>query len=123
MLPNILQSGTAESWKKKFPATFNLYQQLNPEPDFNKLAQSLVNTWLDTGSSGYANNHIEKSASQILIIRGDKDPLCSLADVTELAAIVKGSGILNIPFAGHAAFINESEIVTICLKRFFNHVN
>jgi pimeloyl-ACP methyl ester carboxylesterase len=30
---------TGESWRKKFPATYDAYQKLNPEPDFNILAQ------------------------------------------------------------------------------------
>jgi pimeloyl-ACP methyl ester carboxylesterase len=117
---DILLGVTAESWKKKFPQTFEVYQKLNPEPDFDKLAGYLADMWLDPGLSGYSNNHIEKFASPLLIIRGDKDPILRLRDSVELAELVKNSSLLNIPFAGHAAFINQMEMVIHFLKIFFD---
>jgi pimeloyl-ACP methyl ester carboxylesterase len=116
---DILQSLTAESWKNRFPDTFEMYQRLNPEKDFEKLAKSLVKMWLDDGVTGYPNNSIEKFMSPMLIIRGDNDPLIGLNDIFELKRAVKNSSVLNIPFAGHAAFISQKEIIKISLRSFF----
>jgi pimeloyl-ACP methyl ester carboxylesterase len=117
---DILAGLTAESWKTKFPASFETYQRLNPENNFDKLAKSLVNMWLDSEITGYPNDSIKNIVSPLLIIRGDNDPLIGLADVFELKGLVINSSVLNIPFAGHAAYDSQKEIIKICLKRFFD---
>jgi len=118
---DILRGVTAESWKNKFPATFETYQRLNPEKDFDKLAESLVKMWLDPGVTGYPNNNVGKIMSPILIIRGDNDPLIGLKDILELKEAVKNSSVLNIPFAGHAVFDSQKEIIKIGLSGFFTN--
>jgi pimeloyl-ACP methyl ester carboxylesterase len=117
---DILQSVTGEGWKNKFPATFENYQKLNPEPDFEKLAVSLVRMWLDPEPSGYPNEHIQKFTGQLLIIRGDNDPLLPLQAVIELKESVKNSSLLNVPFASHAAFATQAGIMKISLGHFLN---
>ncbi len=110
---------TGESWRKKFPATYDAYQKLNPEPDFDFLAQSLVKMWLDEHSSGYPNEAVKNISCPLLIVRGDDDHLIPLEAVVELSEIVKGARLLNIPFAGHAAFEEQKEIFMISLNEFF----
>ncbi len=110
---------TGESWRKKFPATYDAYQKLNPEPDFDSLAESLVKMWLDKNSSGYPNEAVKNISCPLLIVRGDDDHLISKETVFELSEIVKGSRLLNIPFAGHAAFEEQKEIFMISLNEFF----
>ncbi|MBA4185932.1 MAG: alpha/beta hydrolase [Acidobacteria bacterium] len=110
---------TGESWRKKFPATYDAYQKLNPEPDFDLLAESLIKMWLDEKSSGYPNEAVKNISCPLLIVRGDDDHLISRETVFELSAIVKGSRLLNIPFAGHAAFEEQKEIFMISLNEFF----
>jgi hypothetical protein len=75
--------------------------------------------WHDYGVMEYPNNHIEKILCPLLIIRGDNDPLLRLNDIVELMGLVKNSFFLNIPFAGHAAFNGQEEIIKIALNRFF----
>lgn len=97
-----------------------MYQKLNPEKDFERLAKSLVNMWFDKTDTGYPNENIGKITSRLLIIRGDNDPLIGVHDTAELKSRVKNSSLLNIPFAGHAAFNSQKEIIIIGLNSFFN---
>lgn len=110
---------TGESWRKKFPATYDAYQRLNSAPDFEFLAESLVKMWLDANSSGYPNQAVKNISCPLLIVRGDDDHLISRETVFELSEIVKGARLLNIPFAGHAAFEEQKEIFMISLNEFF----
>jgi pimeloyl-ACP methyl ester carboxylesterase len=117
---DLLSKVTGESWRNKFPNTFETYQKLNPEPDFDRLAQSLVSMGLDSGSSGYPSDAVKNISCPLLIVRGDDDHLISREIVFELAGIVKNSRLLNIPFAGHAAFEDQKEIFLLCLNEFLN---
>jgi pimeloyl-ACP methyl ester carboxylesterase len=111
---------TAESWKGKFPEMYEAYQNLNPKPDFDFLTQSVINMWLDSSSSGYPNEAVENIACPLLIVRGDDDHLISKNIIFELSGIVKDARILNIPFAGHAAFNDQEEIFMLSLNEFLS---
>ncbi len=119
-LKELFMKVTGESWKNKFPSTFKSYQQQNPEPDFDFLAQSLVRQWLDTENSGYPNEAIKNISCPLLIIRGDEDHLVSREAVFEAASWVKGSKLLNIPYAGHVVHEEQKEICTIIINEFLN---
>jgi pimeloyl-ACP methyl ester carboxylesterase len=109
---------TGESWRNKFPATYDAYQKLNPEPNFDLLVQSLTKMWLDSTASGYPNEAVTNISCPLLIVRGDDDHLLSREAVVELSRSVKGSRLLNIPFAGHVAFEDQKEIFMISLSEF-----
>lgn len=109
---------TGESWRTKFPSTYIAYQKLNPEPDFDVLAQSIIKMWLDSDSSGHPNDAVKNISCPLLIVRGDDDHLLSREAVIELSGLVKKSTLLNIPFAGHVAFDDQKEIVTTVLNEF-----
>jgi pimeloyl-ACP methyl ester carboxylesterase len=109
---------TGDSMRKMFPTTYDAYQKLNPEPDFDFLAQSVVKMWLDPNPSGYPNEAVRNISCPLLIVRGDDDPLCSREDVIELSRLVRNSRLLNIPFAGHVAFEDQKEIFMISVNEF-----
>ncbi|MHB1698424.1 MAG: alpha/beta fold hydrolase [bacterium] len=109
---------TGESWRNKFPATYDAYQKLNPEPDFDFLAQSVIKMWLDSSSSGRPNEAVKNISCPLLIVRGDDDHLLSREAAVELSGLVKKSMLLNIPFAGHVAFEDQKEIFMIILNKF-----
>ena len=115
---DLLAKVTGESWKAKFPDTFEIYQRLNTEPDFDALANSLVKLWLDPNSSGYPNEAAKNISCPLLITRGDDDHLISKETVFELAESIETSHLLNIPFAGHDAFVGQKEIFMITLNEF-----
>ena len=112
---------TAESWRKKFPETYEAYQRLNPEPDFKRLTQSIVHMWLDNGESGYPNGSVKDISCPLLIVRGDDDHLVSARSLTELSELVEHSTLLNIPFAGHVVFNDQPEIFMMSLNKFLAH--
>ncbi len=109
---------TGESWRKKFPDTYDIYQRVNPEPNFDAFARASVKMWLDTNSSGHPNESVKDISCPLLIVRGDDDHLVSRETVFELSGIVKNSRLLNIPFAGHVAFEEQKEIFMISLNEF-----
>uniref|UniRef100_E6PQH3 AB hydrolase-1 domain-containing protein n=1 Tax=mine drainage metagenome TaxID=410659 RepID=E6PQH3_9ZZZZ len=109
---------TGKSWREKFPDTYDVYQRLNPEPDFDVLAQSVVKLWLDSSSFGYPNEAVKNISCPLLIVRGDDDHLLSREAVVELSGLVKRSTLLNIPFAGHVAFEDQKEIFAAILNEF-----
>jgi len=113
---------TPESWKNKFPDTYNKYQKLNPEPDFELLTTSVVKMWLDAEDSGYLNDNITSITCPFLIVRGDGDHLLSKGSVVELSALISGSSLLNIPFAGHAAYLEQREIFMLIFNQFMKKV-
>lgn len=114
----LFQKITGESWRAKFPATYSAYLKLNPEPDFDYLAEAVIKMWLDANSSGYPDEAVKNISCPLLIVRGDDDHLLSREAVVELSALVKTSKLLNIPFAGHAAFADQEEIFMIGLNEF-----
>jgi pimeloyl-ACP methyl ester carboxylesterase len=112
---------TAESWKAKFPESFESYQKLNPAADFSKLTTSMVAMWLDATATGFPNENVSTIQSPTLIIRGDNDHLFSRGSVFEVAELITNSTLLNIPFAGHLAYVDQSEIFMKTLKQFLNN--
>lgn len=114
----IFSKVTGESWRKKFPDTYESYQKLNPKPDFNSLALAIVGMWIDSNPSGRPNEAIKNISCPLLTVRGDKDHLVSREAVVELCEMVENSTLLNIPFAGHVAFEDQNEIFMIILNKF-----
>lgn len=109
---------TSESWRKKFPSTYDIYQKLNPAPDFDFFTQSIIKMWLDSNSSGYPNEAVKNISCPLLIVRGDDDHLLLRDTVVELSGFIKNSHLLNIPFAGHVAFEDQKEIFMLSLNEF-----
>lgn len=114
----LFQSITAESWKTKFPESYETYRRLNPEPDFKELTESMIPMWLDSSASGFPNENVQNISCPLLIVRGDEDHLCSRKTVFELSEAVEHSSLLNIPFAGHVVFDDQREIFMKILNEF-----
>jgi pimeloyl-ACP methyl ester carboxylesterase len=116
----IFSKVTGESWRKKFPDTYDTYQKLNPEPNFDSLAQAIVGMWLDSHPSGRPNEAVANISCPLLIVRGDDDHLVSREAAVELCGVVENSTLLNIPFAGHVAFEDHKEIFMVILNEFLD---
>jgi pimeloyl-ACP methyl ester carboxylesterase len=115
----LLAKVTGESWRKKFPDTYALYQKYNPEPDFDGLARAEVRMWLDPSSSGYPNQAARRICCPLLIIRGENDHLFAKEDAAELEHIVNGSQLETIPNAGHEAHKDQTNQVVQLIEKFF----
>jgi pimeloyl-ACP methyl ester carboxylesterase len=114
----LFKSLAAKSHEDEFAAAHSLYQSLNPEPNFDYLLNSLVKMWLDPGASGYPSFNLQRYTNPLLIIRGDNDHLVSRQVVVELADLMPNASLLNVPFAGHDAFREQQEVISLCLTKF-----
>jgi pimeloyl-ACP methyl ester carboxylesterase len=116
----ILAGVTADWWKNKFPESYSTYQCLNPEPDFDRFARSVVGMWLDTSSLGYPAMAVKSILCPTLVVRGQQDHLFSLEEAVELVGLVTASRLLNILSAGHAAFDDKKELFCGALTEFLS---
>ncbi|KTD02384.1 chloroperoxidase [Legionella geestiana] len=119
-LQALFSSLTIDSWKNKFPETIELYERLNPNPDFSNLMQAVIRMWLDLTPSGYPGKRVQALKCQTLIIRGDADPFLPLRHCAELHQEIPDAHFLNVPFAGHAAHITHAEAVGAFINQFLN---
>lgn len=94
---------TAEMWDSMFPESRGRYESVNPEPDFERLVQRAVELWTDLTPTSYPGDRVRHIAAPTLVVRGDSDPLLSLAEVAALQACLPGASVFNLPFAGHEA--------------------
>ena len=115
---NLYAKITGESWRTKFPESFELYQSLNPAPDFDRFIEQVVGMWLDSSSSGYPAEKIDNINGDVLIIRGDEDRLFSRQEAVDLANRIKQSALENIAFADHAAHNDRPDAVLSSIDRF-----
>lgn len=118
----MLSGITADVWKDMFPNSYNSYMQLNPEPDFDRFAKNVVNMWTDLSPDGYPGALMKRINNDMLIVRGDNDPLTTLDSIVKLRRIIKNIHILNIPFAGHVAFDDAPDVFLQTFSKFFNVV-
>ena len=106
----MLSGMTAKIWKDMFPSSYETYMRLNPEPDFDLFSKAVVAMWTDLGPDGHPGILMRQIKSEILVIRGDNDPLTSLESMAKLHNILKKMCFSNIPFAEHAAFNDAPDI-------------
>lgn len=115
---DILGTVTAERWKEKFPQTYEKYQSLNPQPDFEKLVSNIIKMWLDSGGTGYPNENVKNINCPSLLIRGDKDHLIKRDFIFELAKLIKDCNLANIPFASHVVYAEQKDILIRMINEF-----
>jgi pimeloyl-ACP methyl ester carboxylesterase len=116
----ILARVTPQSWKTKFPEMHAAYMKQNPEPSYDALVDASVKMWLDTSASGYPSESVKNIRCPTLLVRGDDDHLFSIDEAVELRRSIEASKLLNVPFAGHVAFADQSEICAASLRRFLS---
>ena len=100
----MLRGVTGEVWKSMFPDSVKRYMRLNPEPDFERFAAAVTAMWTDLGPGGLPGDLVRHIENEMFAVRGDDDPLTTLASMAKLRGVVKNMRFMNIPFAGHAAF-------------------
>ncbi len=109
---------TGQRWKDMFPASYEAYMRLNPKPDYDKFAASVIGMWTDLSTDGHPDERMREIDAEMLIIRGDNDFLTNLASFARLKGLVPKVHLLNIPFAEHAAFDESPDIVLHALMQF-----
>jgi len=116
----MLKTITPESAKEIFAENFARYQQINPDPDFDTLVQSAVAMWLDTTRTGHPNDSVKDISAKTLLMRGDHDFLVSLESLTELQTNIAESSFMNVPFAEHAVYEEQPQVIEMILKQFLH---
>ena len=110
---------TEHVWKEMFPESYNNYMQLNPEAHWGHFSDNVVSMWTNLEDNNYPDDIIKNINSDVLVIRGDNDPLTTLESIYRQKKIMKSMHFLNIPFAEHAAYEDQPEIFLNALNRFF----
>lgn len=115
---NILSAVTADKWKEKFPETFNKYQNINPDPAFDKLVKAMVKMWIDEALTGHPDDNVQNINCPTFIVRGDKDHLISKISSFELSEKIIGADLANIPFCGHEVYAEKPNLLMSMVNEF-----
>lgn len=118
----LLKGVTSTRWQEMFPDCVAYYNTTNPAPNFDALVKSVVGLWMDLGPSGYPDETISQITAPTLIVRGDKDHLCTLNDSIGACSKIKQAHLFNIPFAGHEVFKEAPEVFSAGLNDFCRQI-
>ncbi|KAA8733138.1 alpha/beta hydrolase [Acinetobacter qingfengensis] len=120
---NILKSLTAKQWLTMFPESVTYYQQINAEPNFDKLVYRVVNhLWTDQSETGYPNRMLNLIKCPVLAMRGDQDHLLSLEELTALSKVLPKADIANIPYAGHALYEDDLQTCITLIQKALSRI-
>ncbi|MFM2475795.1 alpha/beta fold hydrolase [Celerinatantimonas sp. MCCC 1A17872] len=109
---------TEQMRKTAQPQVYNRYQALNPEPDFAKLLTELTQMWLDESNHGHPNDAITQIKCPVLACHGDDDPIVSFDVLYQLTQRLSQAHLLNVPFAKHAAFVEQPLVFAQIINQF-----
>nr|WP_199064835.1 alpha/beta hydrolase [Chromobacterium sp. ASV5] len=111
----------AAVWESRLPAAVAHYRTVNPQPDFERLAQAVVRLWLDRSEDGYPGERVRAIGAPTLLIRGDGDFLLPLDELAQLQTRIAGAQLCNVPYARHDVHNEATEFVALavnaCLRR------
>ncbi|MCE4057108.1 alpha/beta fold hydrolase [Pseudomonas sp. Au-Pse12] len=109
---------TPEGWREVFPDSYERYQSLNPQPNFERLTRQLVGLWLDSSDSGYPGATVRNIDCELLVVRGDDDMLVSRTNAVDLVEQVPGAKLMNLPFCGHSPHEEQPDITLWAINKF-----
>ncbi len=109
---------SAALWKRFFPKTVKRYRELQGEADWEGFAEQVLAMWRDLGESGHPGAAMKRIPIPFLAVRGEEDRLTSLESYARLRGLTKKLRFLNLPFAGHAAFEDEPDLVGAVLRTY-----
>ena len=115
----LLQGLTAADWAGMFPEALPYYTKHNPAPDFDRLLAQVKAMWANSQAGNYPGEAVRAITAPTLLIRGDRDELCSLHELAELQQRISGNTLLNLPFANHAVHARWPDAVAAFLNTFF----
>ncbi|MBS0630283.1 MAG: alpha/beta fold hydrolase [Verrucomicrobia bacterium] len=116
----IFRKTTASGWQEKFPATYEIYQRLNPTPDFGRLVPAVVAMWLNSNPSNYPLEQLSAITCPTLVVRGDDDHLTAREEIFDYVRRIPKAKLSNLPFAGHVAFQEQTDAFMPGLNRFLS---
>lgn len=116
----LYQEINPESAKGMFGDYFEQYQNMNPEPDFDKFTTQVVALWLDKERTGYPNEKVAAIDSSVLLIRGDNDFLTSITCMAALVDTLNDVSFLNVPFAEHVVYVEQQDVCEAIIRQFLS---
>lgn len=116
----IMNTINPDSARELFADNYKDYMKLNPEADFDKFTNKMVDMWLDKSENGHPDNRVGSIESDTLIIRGDNDFLVSAESLVALQKRIKGSLFMNVPYAAHVVHREQEDIVKSVVNQFLN---
>ncbi|MDL2323165.1 alpha/beta hydrolase, partial [Bacteroidales bacterium OttesenSCG-928-A17] len=120
LMEELMADMTPDKCRTSFKSSYEFHQKYNPEPDFDKFAKCTIEMWIDKTEDGYPLESVEKINVPTLIIRGNNDSMLPLESAVELTTKIKGSLLLNIPFAPHGAYRKYPQIFETITKEFLS---
>ena len=111
----------SKRWIDMFPESVRYYERVNPQPDFDRLVETVVaQVWMDTTETGYPQENAGNIESPVLLVRGDGDELFSLHEAAGLCSRLKEVHFLNIPFAGYEVHIDAPDVFIAAVDTFLS---
>jgi pimeloyl-ACP methyl ester carboxylesterase len=117
---NIYQGVTADEWRGMFAEQIDRYEAENPDPDFARLFEATKAMWLGRDADAYPGEMIRAITAPLLVVHGDEDFLVSRRQAFELAELVEGARLLNLPFASHTVMEDSPEEILPALDSFIS---
>ncbi|WP_028696423.1 alpha/beta fold hydrolase [Pseudomonas cremoricolorata] len=114
----LYQRISAEAWREMFPEEVARYEALNPQANFERLLEAVRGMWLASDASGYPGDSVRQIKAEVLVVRGDDDPLVSRGNVVELTERVAGARLFNLPFAEHSLHESATADLLPTLRHF-----
>lgn len=109
---------TAAGWREMFADAVATYVAENPEPDFDRLFDATRAMWLADDADAYPGDSVRAITAPLLVLHGDDDFLVSRRQACDLADMVGGARLLNLPQAGHTLLADTPDDVIPHLRRF-----
>ncbi|HTF82430.1 MAG TPA: alpha/beta hydrolase, partial [Cytophagales bacterium] len=119
---NLLQELDLQGWKQMMPEAYASFERYHEAQDPAEFLDKVKTMWSDESSAGYPNDRVRLINCPTLIIRGDADDLFPRQSAAKLADSIRHSKLLNLPFAGHAVFDEQRDIIISVLKQFSSQI-
>lgn len=120
VLDKIITIGASWQLADSDPAK-EIYQNINPQPNFESLFNQVRKMWLDQGVTGYPNKTIKNIHCPVLVCRGDNDVLASLSHSQEIVDAIGSASLLNVPFTSHSVHEEKPQWLDNIFNDFLNN--
>lgn len=116
----VIESVTPENTRNWFQHNYNRYRELNPDPRWDELTQSLRSLWKDPSQKGYPGDRVSYIRAETLLIRGDGDFFVSLESYGVLQKSIEKASLFNVPGAEHEVHAEQPEVVKKAVMQFLS---
>lgn len=120
IMREIYEPLTAERWRARFPEMVALYEQVNPDPDFDGFFEWLVRMWRDGSPANYPGDRVARIACPTLVIGGDRDHLVPRDQTFALAERIPKAELGIVPLGTHVPHWDNPNLVGGWIETFLD---